>query len=329
MKEGDYSWSDPYGGDRGRVAPIRDNQFHGEISWRTNEVNGPRYDVYWNTDYTASRYAFDTTRKSDHVADAIQAGGANVALVNPNFVTEQTADLIRTVHLQDYVAAMETGEPESLATSQGFAWDPGILTMAVAHSAGLVAGVADVLSGPARVAGSLSSGLHHARADRGRGFCTFNGLAVAARAAVDRGAERVLILDLDAHCGGGTRSMTDPLHVVQIDVSTIGFDRWTPSNDDALLFADRTDYLGRVEEALVLADRAGPFDLVIYNAGMDPATDSDVSTADMGHREQRVADWVAGHDYPLVFALAGGYTNRFVSTEMLTDLHLATVRSFT
>ena len=30
-----------------------------------------------------------------------------------------------------------------------------------------------------RVAGSLSSGLHHARADRGNGFCTFNGLVVA------------------------------------------------------------------------------------------------------------------------------------------------------
>ena len=55
-----------------------------------------------------------------------------------------------------------------------------------------------------RHAGALSSGLHHASTERGNGFCTFNGLALAARALMDGGANHVLILDLDAHCEGGT-----------------------------------------------------------------------------------------------------------------------------
>ena len=59
------------------------------------------------------------------------------------------------------------------------------------------------------VAGSLSSGLHHARREKGAGFCTFNGLVIAAREALTAGARSVLILDFDAHCGGGTRS-NDP-----------------------------------------------------------------------------------------------------------------------
>ena len=288
-----------------------------------------RYNVYWNEDYTSSQYAFDTTRKSGRIAEAIRAGGADVSVVDPGNFTERANELIRSVHDRAYVDAVTDGWPRGLATSQGFEWDPGIPTMAVAHSAGLVAAVTDVLSGAGRVAGSLSSGLHHARAGRGAGFCTFNGLAVASLAASGLGTERILVLDLDAHCGGGTRSMADRSRVVQIDVSTIGFDRWQPEGDDALLIADRSDYLGQIDAALGLADRAGPFDLVLYNAGMDPVTDSGVGVDDIETREQRVADWARRHDYPLVFALAGGYTSGRVSMDELADLHLTTVRSFT
>jgi acetoin utilization deacetylase AcuC-like enzyme len=297
-------------------------------SAESNEVSTMQLNVYWNQNYTASEFAFDTTRKSGHIAEAILAGGADVALIDPEPFTVRATELIRSVHDREYVAAVTNGSPDDLATSQGFEWDPDIVTMAVAHSAGLVAGVTDVLSGTGRVAGSLSSGLHHARAGRGAGYCTFNGLAVAARAALDLGAERILVLDLDAHCGGGTRSMTDPESVVQVDVSTIRYDRWMPSGDDALLFADRMDYLEQVDAALGLADQAGLFDLVLYNTGMDPVTDSHVSAEDITIREQRVADWAGGHNYPLVFALAGGYTNDSVSMGELVDLHLVTVESF-
>ena len=103
----------------------------------------------------------------------------------------------------------------------------------------------------------------------------------------------MLVLDLDAHCGGGTRSMTDPAAVVQIDVSTIRFDRWSPSGHDSLVFADSDDYLDRVTDALAMADRVGPFDLVLYNAGMDPS-DSGVSESQLGQREQMVAEWAGG-----------------------------------
>jgi acetoin utilization deacetylase AcuC-like enzyme len=232
------------------------------------------------------------------------------------------------VHDSEYVDAVTEGSPEYLASSQGFDWDPGIPTMAVAHSAGLVAAVTEVLSGRSRVAGTLSSGLHHARAGRGAGFYTFNGLAVATRAARDLGAERILVLDLDAHCGGGTRSLTNPEVVVQVDVSTVHYDRWMPSGDDALLFADRDNYLDQVDAALALVDHVGTVDLVLYNAGMDPVTDSCVATTDIAIRERRVAEWAAMNDHPLVYALAGGYTSREISMSRLVDLHLLTVRAF-
>jgi acetoin utilization deacetylase AcuC-like enzyme len=292
-------------------------------------ISSSKTNVFWHHDYTAANYAFDTTRKSGDIARAIEAGRADVAIVDPSPHRERTIELIRTVHDDIYVDAVFHGHPEHLASSQGFTWDEGIPTMAIAHSSGLVAAVTEVLTGSSRVAGSLSSGLHHARAGTGRGYCTFNGLAVAAEAALTQGAERILVLDLDAHGGGGTRSLCDPARVVQIDVSTSGFDAWDPAPSDTYLFAGKHDYLAATDKALDQATQAGAFDLVLYNAGMDPVTDSGVSAHDIAVREQRVASWAEEHDLRVVYALAGGYARGGDDArDALVDLHLLTVQAF-
>ena len=46
---------------------------------------------------------------------------------------------------------------------------------------------------------------HHAEADLAMGFCLFNNVAIAARAARAAGASRVLIVDWDVHHGNGTQ----------------------------------------------------------------------------------------------------------------------------
>lgn len=47
---------------------------------------------------------------------------------------------------------------------------------------------------------------HHAEPERAMGFCIFNNIAVAARDAIDKGLERIAILDYDAHHGNGTQA---------------------------------------------------------------------------------------------------------------------------
>jgi acetoin utilization deacetylase AcuC-like enzyme len=47
---------------------------------------------------------------------------------------------------------------------------------------------------------------HHAEPDRAMGFCLFNNIAVGARAALNEGMERVMVIDYDAHHGNGTQA---------------------------------------------------------------------------------------------------------------------------
>ena len=50
---------------------------------------------------------------------------------------------------------------------------------------------------------------HHATRGRAMGFCLFNQVAVAVQAALDRGVERVAVVDWDLHHGNGTQAIFD------------------------------------------------------------------------------------------------------------------------
>lgn len=67
---------------------------------------------------------------------------------------------------------------------------------------------------------SIGGGFHHAKPDSGEGFCLYNDVAFAAKYLLeDHAAERVMILDTDAHFGNGTYEYFSDSHkVLQIDI---------------------------------------------------------------------------------------------------------------
>ena len=290
--------------------------------------------VFYSPEYVGSAYSFETTRKAKWVADSLTASpilGIEMVAPRPLF-----AEQVEQVHEPAYVSAVRTGEPRSLAESQGFVWDAGLWPMVLASNGGAVAAALEALD--AGLSGSLSSGLHHARRSYGGGFCTFNGLVIAARAVLAAGARAVLVLDLDAHCGGGTASLIrEEPRVWQTDVAVCGFDAYGSLAGDhdriRLRIVGRAgEYLGAIEAALEETARAGqPFDLCLYNAGMDPyewcptgglpGITQEILTA----RERMVFAWCREHAAATAFVLAGGYIGPALDEEGLVDLHRLTL----
>jgi acetoin utilization deacetylase AcuC-like enzyme len=286
--------------------------------------------VYYSPSYVGASHAFDTTRKAKWIADSLLARPiAGLELRPPPLVPRS---LLEHVHDPAYVRALETGQPAEQAEAQGFPWDPGLLPMVLASNGGVVA--AALIALDRGVAGSLSSGLHHARREHGAGFCTLNGLALAAQAALAAGAGAVLVLDLDAHCGGGTHSLVagDP-RIWQLDVSVSAYDDYTPSSRTTLdLVGHADEYLPTIARRLAELERRGPaFDLCLYNAGMDPyerctlGGQAGITLERLAAREALVFDWCRRRGVAVAFVLAGGYVGRQLDQDGLVEAHRLTL----
>ncbi|MFT3807045.1 hypothetical protein [Arenimonas sp.] len=286
--------------------------------------------VFYMPAYVGAAHAFETTRKARWVADSLQQ-----APIEGVWLTEhaalQASDVLG-VHSPEYVEAVRTGEPRALAQSQGFAWDAGLWPMVLASNGGVVA--AARAARQHGVAGALASGLHHARREHGAGFCTFNGLAIAAQALRAEGVRRILILDLDAHCGGGTHSLIAGIDGLrQLDIAVDAFDQYDPAAGNTLdLLGSAAEYLPTLRNRLAaLAD--SEFDLCLYNAGMDPHQDcpvgglAGVDERLIAQRERIVFDWCRQRRLPVAFVLAGGYIGPGLGVEGLVGLHRLTLEA--
>jgi acetoin utilization deacetylase AcuC-like enzyme len=281
-------------------------------------------------DYLAASESFDTMRMSGWVAEALAASPVeNVEIVSPEPLDFEA---ITAVHDAAYVTAVQSGEPRALAEGQGFTWDPGLWRSVTASTGGVAAAVITAMSDG--VAGSLSGGLHHARRGYGSGFCTFNGLAIAAKRALAAGAQSVLIIDVDAHCGGGTHSLIESdTRIRQMDVSVDVFDHYEASGSNTLdMVRDADKYLGTIAGRLSEFDgEERKPDVCLYNSGMDPDSRCSIGglrgiTADiLREREELVLQWFKQRGVPIAFVLAGGYKGASLSKKELVKLHLATI----
>jgi len=263
-------------------------------------------------------------RKFQLVADGL-AGNPFVRVEAPPPVVE--ADLLR-VHAAAYVTAVRTGGPRALAESQKFPWSPALWPAVLLTSGGAVAAARRACE--EGVAAALASGFHHAHADHGEGFCTFNGLVVAAEALRAAGTiGTVAVLDLDLHYGNGTASLcgTRPW-LFNCSIYGNDYDRNTAYRDvEVRRHGDGPNHVsialpngsGRrvLLEALARGTAAlmawGRPDLVLYQAGADPYREDPYSPLDLDHDDLRERDrwvfaWAKREGLPIAWVLAGGYT---------------------
>lgn len=145
------------------------------------------------------------------------------------------------------------------------------------------------------------SGFHHAGYSRAGGYCTFNGLIVAAQVLKRAGlVRRVGILDCDHHFGDGTAELIACLGLDWIEHCTFGDRFCQPYQANGFL-----GVLPKFVEAMADCD------LILYQAGADPHIHDSLggwlTSEQLRKRDRIVFETAARLQVPIAWNLAGGY----------------------
>jgi len=157
---------------------------------------------------------------------------------------------------------------------------------------------------------SLTSGFHHSCYDSGGGFCTLNGLVIAAQLLKLHGyAKKVGICDLDSHWGDGTAHIIKKLDLDYIEHYSVGGDNRSGA---------------KVLKALpgIFKKQFKNCDIVLIQLGADACSDDPLghkwTLEQMRLRDRIVFQQCKKYNLPLVWNLAGGYQDNF---ENVLSLH--------
>lgn len=281
-------------------------------------------------------------RKFALVAGEVRAWLPQVIIEKPEPLTRE--ELLR-VHTDEYINAIKTGEPRTLAESQKFPWSEALYPSVCLTGGGVLAAARTALG--SGVSAALASGFHHACADHGEGFCTFNGLVAALEALRAEGKIRTAaILDMDLHYGNGTASLAASRPWLRA-LSLYGNDYWNnvsfldvrerhhtdgPNHVSVPLIpsgsSDREVLLDAMEQHLPWLLAYGKPDILLYQAGADPLRDDPYSPLNLTHedlelRDRIVFEFAKVQNIPIAWVLAGGYCPEI---EKVVRVHLNTAR---
>ena len=252
---------------------------------------------------------------------------------------EATTEELSTVHDAGYVMALRE------ACREGGGWlgldtyaGPRSFTVA-ARAAGMACTAVDISFALGTSVFSLGRPPgHHSGPSYAMGFCLLNSTAVAASHALQLGAARVMIVDIDVHHGNGTQDIFyDDPRVLYLSVHQ---SPWYPGtgaltetgegagegmtvNVPLASGSGDATYLAVVDEIARPVATAFAPDVVLVSAGFDahredPLGAMDLSTSGfyyLGDRLQALARDVAGGK--AVFILEGGYRLEALGTSFL------------
>lgn len=214
-----------------------------------------------------------------------------------SFEPLQDGDLAKS-HDPYYVAGVLSGRVEN-----GF----GNTNSAVAHSLSYTTGsfaaaAKHALEHNEHVC-SPTSGFHHAHWNHAQGFCTFNGLVIAAQLLRrDNPQIKVGILDCDHHYGDGTASIIQRKQLDYIQHHTQGSEfhmKGDAGPDGKYFFEWLIDAISKLQGC----------DIILYQAGADPHINDPLGgilTTEQLEARDRIV-FQAFKDKPLCWNLAGGY----------------------
>ena len=244
-------------------------------------------------------YSPSASKPEKVVADWTNAG---LAIHIQSFVPA-TADHLSEVHDRDHVLDVLEGRASNghgnqiLEVSQSCLWTAGSFVAATQEA---------IKNG--QVGCSPTSGFHHAGYDHCGGFCTFNGLMLAAQRMIANDVA-VAIVDCDRHFGDGTQDIIERLHLED------RVPHWTYGRDVPSGY-HRTNFETQIRQFIhSFAKQAEPGGRVLlYQAGADvhvndplgPGPTKGMTDDDMRQRDRLIFTLCRDLRIPVVWNLAGG-----------------------
>lgn len=272
-------------------------------------VSHPDYDAGFAADH---RFPMG---KYSHLMQRLEALGLTAGLNHAEVIPPER---LRLAHDATYVDQVLTCTvPPHIEREIGFPVGERVSRRAQLAAGGTLATARLALSHG--IACNAAGGSHHARRAQGAGFCTFNDVAVAALALLqDRLVENILVVDLDVHQGDGTAE------ILAGNPSVFTFSIHAEKNYPVRKVASNLDiglpdctgdeaYLEVLADALASLSRRGGWDIVFYNAGVDPHHEDrlgrlSLSDAGLRRREQLVIEHFRNAGVPLCGVIGGGYS---------------------
>ncbi|MEE8389478.1 MAG: histone deacetylase [Anaerolineae bacterium] len=258
---------------------------------------------------------------------------------------QATIEELQRVHTPAHIELVQR-----VAQSGGGNLDPDTYTSPRSFDAALMAAGGLVQAVAAVLASEITNGFalvrppgHHATPTRAMGFCLFNNVAVAARAALEnKQVERVFIADFDVHHGNGTQDIFDDDPAV-FYFSTHqyphypGTGLWNETGRGAgegtLLNVPLPTQVGDAGYAQVFAELAWPLaerfqpDLILVSAGYDahwsdPLAQMNLSLTGYAWLEQELASMAQQLcDGRIVWTLEGGYQLDVLAYSVLNSFY--------
>lgn len=271
-----------------------------------------------------------STRKHKMLVEDAQAAGLLDLRSDDAFDEEHVWAEISLIHSPQYVNAVRTGVPRTLAESQGFTWCQALVAAVSRGWSGTHAAVRVAMQ--EGMAFHAASGAHHAERDHGAGFCTFNDVAGVGRLLLDQGKlERVAVIDLDTHQGNGTWSLAGSDE--RFGFFDVAHASWSVPEIETARAVFRivrgdAEYFD-VLKGLPAFLRTFQPSLVFYLAGMDCHESDDMGGvpgmdwARLAERDRFVFEQIEALGVPLIFSPAGGYQ----ADGTTIALHLNTIRA--
>ena len=282
-------------------------------------MQNDRYPIIYHPAYDISlpgKHRFPGTKYSLLIKDLKTSGVIDSYLT---YVPKaSTAEHLSIVHDPSYIKAIETGNLSREQQVQlGLPWSELLRKRSfIAPNGTLLAAQLALQTG---VACHAAGGTHHAHWDFGAGFCVFNDLAYTARALIQMGlAKRILILDCDVHQGDGTARilsndsniLTCSIHCaenypVKKAISDLDFPISQGSADD--------DYLALLGICLSQIDHINfSPDFVLYDAAVDVHRDDklgllSMTTEGIFERDKVVLSHFKQKQVPIATTIGGGY----------------------